>query len=129
MEAARAIDLLLRNHLLCWKFLIAPERRPYEKELSEIFLSSAQMQLSGNSHAPSKKILITGGGGFIGSHLLEFLLDRGDSVTVLDDFSTGCMANIADWLSHPGFSLIQSDVSVVCLFFSLFQVFAIEFRP
>ncbi len=47
--------------------------------------------------------LITGGAGFIGSHLAEPLLERGDSVTVLDDLSTGSIRNIEHLKSHPDF--------------------------
>jgi len=47
--------------------------------------------------------LITGGAGFIGSHLAESLLDRGDSVTVLDDLSTGSIRNIEHLKGHPDF--------------------------
>ena len=47
--------------------------------------------------------LITGGAGFIGSHLAESLLERGDSVTVLDDLSTGSIRNIEHLKSHPDF--------------------------
>lgn len=50
------------------------------------------------------KILITGGAGFIGSHLAEHLLARGDEVIVLDDLSTGRMANIDHLVGRPGFS-------------------------
>ncbi len=50
------------------------------------------------------QILITGGCGFIGSHLAERLLARGDRVIVLDDLSTGSMENIASLTSLPGFS-------------------------
>ncbi|NVN99733.1 MAG: GDP-mannose 4,6-dehydratase [Geobacteraceae bacterium] len=50
------------------------------------------------------KILITGGAGFIGSHLAENLLNRGDSVSVLDDLSTGSFENIRHLTHHPGFS-------------------------
>jgi UDP-glucose 4-epimerase len=48
-------------------------------------------------------VFITGGCGFIGSHLAERLLDRGDGVTVLDDLSTGSMDNIAHLIGRPGF--------------------------
>ena len=48
--------------------------------------------------------LITGGAGFIGSHLSDALLARGDSVTIIDDLSTGSMRNIAHLTGHPGFS-------------------------
>lgn len=49
-------------------------------------------------------VFITGGCGFIGSHLAERLLARGDRVAVLDDLSTGSMQNIAHLVGHPGFS-------------------------
>jgi UDP-glucose 4-epimerase len=42
------------------------------------------------------RILVTGGSGFIGSHLVERLLDRGDEVYVVDDLSTGRLDNLAD---------------------------------
>ena len=50
------------------------------------------------------KVLITGGAGFIGSHLAERLLARGDGVLVLDDLSTGSMSNIEHLVGTPGFS-------------------------
>lgn len=49
------------------------------------------------------RVFITGGAGFIGSHLAEQLLDRGDRVTVLDDLSTGGMENIAHLVGREGF--------------------------
>jgi UDP-glucose 4-epimerase len=49
------------------------------------------------------KVFITGGAGFIGSHLAERLLARGDRVLVLDDLSTGTMDNIAHLVGSPGF--------------------------
>jgi UDP-glucose 4-epimerase len=50
------------------------------------------------------RALITGGAGFIGSHLSETLLDRGWEVTILDDLSTGSMSNIEHLVDNPGFS-------------------------
>lgn len=50
------------------------------------------------------KILITGGAGFVGSHLAELLLSKGHEVSVLDDLSTGSMSNIDPFIGRPGFT-------------------------
>ncbi|MBR9853705.1 MAG: SDR family oxidoreductase [Algicola sp.] len=55
-------------------------------------------------------ILVTGGAGFIGSNLCEALLDNGNKVTCLDNFSTGKRENIAHLQSNPNFSLIEGDI-------------------
>ena len=47
--------------------------------------------------------LVTGGAGFVGSHLAEALLDQGHSVEVIDDLSTGSLENISDLIGRPGF--------------------------
>ena len=49
------------------------------------------------------KVLITGGAGFIGSHLAETLLNQGEEVYILDDLSTGSVANIEHLQSHERF--------------------------
>lgn len=73
-------------------------------------------------NAPSRdrrplRTLITGGGGFIGSHLSELLLDRGDHVTIVDDFSTGRRANPGIVRAVPGraarYEVLEGDVSTV----------------
>ena len=56
------------------------------------------------------KALITGGGGFIGSHLSELLLDDGHEVYVLDDLSTGSLDNVARLRERPAFHLIVDSV-------------------
>lgn len=50
-----------------------------------------------------KKILITGGAGFVGSHLVDKLMQQGHEVIVVDNFFTGQKKNIAHWLHHPNF--------------------------
>ena len=57
-------------------------------------------------------ILVTGGGGFIGSHLCEYLLDLGNDVICLDNFFTGSKNNIRHLLSNPSFELIRHDVTI-----------------
>ena len=59
-----------------------------------------------------KTILVTGGGGFIGSHLCEYLLARGNDVICLDNFFTGSKNNIRHLLSNPSFELIRYDVTI-----------------
>ena len=57
------------------------------------------------------RVLITGGAGFIGSHLAERLLARGDKVEVLDDLSTGSIENIQEFKNHPNFSFHLDSIS------------------
>ncbi|MFA6524961.1 MAG: UDP-glucuronic acid decarboxylase family protein [Patescibacteria group bacterium] len=57
------------------------------------------------------KILVTGGAGFIGSHLCEYLLDKGDEVICIDNFFTGQKKNIQPLLSNKNFELIRHDIT------------------
>ncbi len=59
-----------------------------------------------------KRILVTGGAGFLGSHLCEKLLSQGAEVICVDNFFTGSKDNIVHLLSHPNFKLLQHDVCV-----------------
>jgi UDP-N-acetylglucosamine/UDP-N-acetylgalactosamine 4-epimerase len=58
----------------------------------------------------NKKMLVTGGAGFIGSNLIESLLKYGNSVTCLDNFSTGKRENIKGFIGHAGFRLVEGDI-------------------
>lgn len=59
----------------------------------------------------NKRILVTGGAGFLGSHLCEFLLDAGHEVICLDNFFTGRKHNIVHLLSNPFFELVRHDIT------------------
>lgn len=59
-----------------------------------------------------KNVLVTGGAGFIGSHLIQALLNRGDAVVCLDNLFTGVKKNILPFMSHPNFEFIRHDVVV-----------------
>jgi UDP-glucuronate decarboxylase len=58
-----------------------------------------------------KRILITGGAGFIGSHLSELLLDKGHEVICVDNFFTGQKSNITHLLDNPYFELLRHDIT------------------
>lgn len=58
----------------------------------------------------NKNILVTGGAGFIGSNLIEALLQNNNTVTCLDNFSTGYRKNIDRFFDNPHFSLIEGDI-------------------
>ena len=64
-----------------------------------------------NIERTPKKILVTGGAGFLGSHLCRELLRRGCKVTAMDNFLTGRKGNIEDLLANPAFSLAEADVT------------------
>ena len=55
--------------------------------------------------------LVTGGAGFVGSHLIDRLMAKGEEVICLDNYFTGRKDNIRHWISHPNFELIRHDVT------------------
>ena len=62
-------------------------------------------------YSPTKRILVTGGAGFLGSHLIDQLIHLGHEVICVDNFFTGTKKNIAHLLDHPKFELIRHDVT------------------
>lgn len=62
------------------------------------------------SKIENAKILVTGGAGFIGSNLVEVLLNQNNEVICLDNFSTGKRENISKFIEHPNFRLIEGDI-------------------
>jgi dTDP-glucose 4,6-dehydratase len=57
------------------------------------------------------RVVLTGGAGFLGSHICRRLLEAGDEVIVLDNLITGSLDNVADLTSHPSFTFVNHDVS------------------
>ncbi|MEA5570967.1 UDP-glucuronic acid decarboxylase family protein [Calothrix sp. UHCC 0171] len=57
------------------------------------------------------RILVTGGAGFLGSHLIDRLMTAGHEVICLDNFYTGNKRNILQWIGHPYFELIRHDIT------------------
>lgn len=58
----------------------------------------------------SKRVLVTGGAGFLGSHLCDRLIEAGDEVICLDNYFTGRRQNVAHLLDHPRFELLRHDI-------------------
>ena len=57
------------------------------------------------------RVVVSGGAGFLGSHLCDLLVERGDTVVCLDDLSTGSRENVAHLMGHERFQLVVTDVS------------------
>jgi len=60
-----------------------------------------------------KKILVTGGAGFIGSNLCEALLEKSNTVVCLDNFSTGKRENLVSLIENPNFTLVEGDIRIL----------------
>jgi UDP-glucuronate decarboxylase len=60
---------------------------------------------------PPKRILVTGGAGFVGSHLCDRLVARGDEVLCVDNFYTGRRRNVAHLLDRANFELMRHDIT------------------
>ncbi|GAA5839763.1 hypothetical protein JCM3766R1_004606 [Sporobolomyces carnicolor] len=62
------------------------------------------------SRQARRRILVTGGAGFVGSHLVDRLMFMGHDVVVLDNFFSGSKTTLAHWVGHPNFELVRGDV-------------------
>ncbi|XP_077514783.1 UDP-glucuronic acid decarboxylase 1-like isoform X2 [Amblyomma americanum] len=76
-----------------------------EKNAPKTFPSVKQLD-----YREKKRILVAGGAGFVGSHLVDFLMQQGHQVTVVDNFFTGSKRNIEHWIGHHNFELIHHDI-------------------
>lgn len=67
--------------------------------------------MNSRKYTMHNRVLVTGGAGFLGSHLCEFLLNRGDTVLCVDNFFTGTRSNIHHLMSNPQFELLRHDIT------------------
>ena len=97
-------ELYLQNHLLMTGSELSASRQktfvPGQKRYAPVNNLLFNQQ---------KRILVTGGAGFVGSHLVDRLMKMGHFVTCLDNFYTGHRRNIEHWIGHPNFQLVQHD--------------------
>ncbi|KAG0587676.1 hypothetical protein KC19_2G182700 [Ceratodon purpureus] len=86
----------------------ALEKAPYWQQQSAIVNLGGKIPLGLQRKA--LRIVVTGGAGFVGSHLVDRLIERGDSVIVVDNFFTGRKENVMHHFGNPRFELIRHDV-------------------
>jgi dTDP-glucose 4,6-dehydratase len=70
------------------------------------------METAGRWDRRSRRVVVTGGAGFLGSWVCERLVERGDTVVCVDNFVTGRRSNVEHLLERPGFVVVDADVSV-----------------
>ena len=120
------IDLVRSLYLRPHYVVSASETQPDAKDGAETYQSKSIYYP--NTHAISyttltrfppvkllspsarKRVLVTGGAGFVGSHLVDRLMLLGHDVTVLDNFFTGSKTTVNHWVGHPNFELVRHDV-------------------
>jgi len=71
---------------------------------------SSSIEVKHLNYVEKKRILITGGAGFVGSHLVDKLMLDGHEVIVADNFFTGRKRNVQKWIYHENFELINHDI-------------------
>ena len=94
---------LLRPYLSLSASSHLPDARP-------LFSFAARSGVPAGFRPPPRRVDVTGGAGFVGSHLVDRLLEQGDSVIVVDNFFTGRKENVAHHLRNPRFELLRHDV-------------------
>ncbi|CAG8481601.1 9822_t:CDS:2 [Racocetra fulgida] len=91
---------------------LQPHDRIYDPKTHTISYLQTRTYLPVKSLPPreKKRVLVTGGAGFVGSHLVDRLMLMGHEVIVIDNFFTGRKNNVGHWIGHPNFELIRHDV-------------------
>ncbi|KAI1724116.1 GDP-mannose 4,6 dehydratase domain-containing protein [Ditylenchus destructor] len=93
----------LQQQLLRLKHTVDTERVPKKESTS---FSSVKFR----NEESRKRILVTGGAGFVGSHLVDRLMTDGHEVIALDNFFTGRRRNVEQWIGHPNFEMVHHDI-------------------
>lgn len=96
LAEGRPIDDSRIKHLMEDKLLLSRQSLPTDR-------APVVMETPRLSDHRRKKILVTGGAGFVGSHLVDKLMMEGHEVTVVDNLFTGQKKNVAHWFHHPNF--------------------------
>lgn len=88
------------------------EKAPYKQQQQQhhLAIKSPGGKIPLGLQRKPLRIVVTGGAGFVGSHLVDRLIERGDSVIVVDNFFTGRRENVQHHFGNPRFELIRHDV-------------------
>ena len=87
---------------------VPAQRRPSVEYVSRIGSTGGKIPLG--LKRKGLRVVVTGGAGFVGSHLVDRLMERGDTVIVVDNFFTGSKENVMHHFGNPNFELIRHDV-------------------
>lgn len=90
--------------------LVAEEVTKYVSQVNEAKSSKLYPPVALLPVTDIKRIVVTGGAGFVGSHLVDKLMRQGHKVIVIDNFFTGRRENVAHWIGHKNFKLVTHDV-------------------
>ncbi|XP_078435460.1 UDP-glucuronic acid decarboxylase 1-like [Wolffia australiana] len=105
--------LLASTFFLLRSYRLRPSLYPRHgqiPELSPFDFVPGKQKLAPALPWPARRVVVTGGAGFVGSHLVDRLIARGDNVIVIDNFFTGRRENLARHFGNPRFELIRHDV-------------------
>uniref|UniRef100_J3L5M2 UDP-glucuronate decarboxylase n=2 Tax=Oryza brachyantha TaxID=4533 RepID=J3L5M2_ORYBR len=105
--------LIASSFFLLRPYLFSLSPSSHMPERGPLFSFASRSSASGvpaGFRPPPRRVVVTGGAGFVGSHLVDRLLEQGDSVIVVDNFFTGRKENVAHHLRNPRFELLRHDV-------------------